>query len=113
MTVDRQSRPKLEHALKAYSAVFSGFIIWASARTMFNPGPHGAGIQSLAAIEIVGAFLFAFQKTRFFGLVVLLAVFTVAATIELHLWEMPLRFVFYAASALFIQYLSGQTSVDR
>lgn len=42
------------------------------------------------------------------GLPILLAVFAVAATIELHLHELPLRFVFYAASALFVQYLSIQ-----
>ena len=113
MIAHRRSRWKLEHALRAYSAVFSGFIIWASARTMLNPAPHGAGIQSLAATEIVGAVLFTFQKTRFCGLVILLGVFKIAAAIELHLNELPVRFVFYTASALFVQYLSGQPFTDR
>jgi hypothetical protein len=56
----------------------------------------------------IGAILFVFRRTRFLGLAILLGVFAIAATIDLHLHELPLRFVFYAASALFVQYLSIQ-----
>ena len=99
-------------ALATYAAVFSVFIVWASLRTAVKPAPHGLGIQSLALVEIVGAIFFAFRRTRFLGLMILLAVFAIAATIELHLHELPLRFVFYAASALFVQYLSIQPNRD-
>jgi hypothetical protein len=39
-------------------------------------------------------------------LIVLLGVFAVAAAIELHLGLWPVRLLFYAGSALFMQYLS-------
>ena len=83
---------KCKRALAAYAVVFSLFIIWASARTAINPGPHGAGIQSLAFAEIIGGLFFVWRKTRQLGLVILLVVFAVAAVIELHLHEWPVRF---------------------
>lgn len=89
-----------------YAAVFSLFIIWASARTAINPGPHGVGIRYLAGVEIAGAFLFIWRKTRPLGLALLLAVFAITGVIEVLLGELPVRFVFYAASALLVQYLS-------
>ena len=95
-----------KRALAAYAVVFSLFIIWASARTAIDPGPHGAGIRYLAFAEIIGAILFVWRKTRPVGLVILLVVFAIAAVIELHLHEWPVRFVFYAASALLVHYLS-------
>ena len=94
--------------LAAYAAVFSLFIVWASFRTAVNPAPHGPAIRCLASVEIAGALLFVLRKTRFLGLSILLVVFAIAAGIEIHLGEWPLRFVFYAASALFVQYLSLQ-----
>lgn len=93
-------------AVTAYAMIFSIFIIWASLRTAINPHPHGIGIQVLALVEVAGALLFAIRKSRAFGLALLLAVFVIAAVIELHLREWPVRFVFYAASALFVHYLS-------
>ncbi len=96
-----------QRALAVYAVVFSLFIIWASARTAIDPGAHGGGIRYLAFAEIIGAILFLCGKTRPVGLVILLAVFAVAAVIELHLHEWPVRFVFYAASALLVHYLSG------
>jgi hypothetical protein len=50
--------------------------------------------------------LFIWRKTRPLGLALLLAVFAIAGVIELLLGELPVRFVFYAASALLVQYLS-------
>jgi hypothetical protein len=94
-------------ALAAYAVVFSLFIIWASLRTAINPGPHDVGIRYLAVAEIAGAILFVWRKTRFLGLVILLAVFAIAAVVELHLREWPVRFVFYGASAFLVHYLSG------
>lgn len=95
-----------KRSLAAYAVVFSLFIIWASARTAIDPGPHGTGIRYLAFAEIIGGMLFVWRKTRPVGLVILLVVFAVAAVIELHLHEWPVRFVFYAASALLVQHLS-------
>jgi hypothetical protein len=46
------------------------------------------------------------RQTRSVGLIILLIIFALAAAIELHLGLWPLRFVFYAGSALLVQYLS-------
>jgi Na+/H+-translocating membrane pyrophosphatase len=100
-------------ALACYAAIFSVFIVWASLRTVMNPGPQGGGIQYLAAVEIAGAIFFLFQKTRLLGVAILVVVFAIAAAIEIQLHELPLRFVFYAASALFVQYLSVQPERDK
>jgi hypothetical protein len=110
MNWKQQSWFNPSRALAAYAAVFSAFIVWASLRTALNPAPHGVGIQSLAMVEVIGAILFALRRTRFLGIAILLAVLAIAATIEFRLHEMPLRFVFYAASALFVQYLSIQSN---
>jgi hypothetical protein len=94
-------------ALRAYTVIFCVFIIWASARTALHPGPHRIGIRILALAEIAGALFFVIRKTRLVGLVLLLGVFAIAAVLELHLREWPVRFVFYAATALFVQFLSN------
>jgi hypothetical protein len=108
MNSNRPSVLNPRSALAAYAAVFCFFIVWASVRTAVNPAPHGAPVRLLAFVEIAGALLFALRGTRLIGLIVLLVVFAIAAVIELHLREWPVRFVFYAASALFVQYLSIQ-----
>jgi hypothetical protein len=95
-----------KRAVATYAIIFSMFIVWASARTATNPGPHGLSIRYLAGVEIAGAILFLWRKTRPLGLGILLVVFAIAAVIEAHLHEWPVRFVFYAASALLVQYLS-------
>ena len=110
MNSDRQSWWNPERALNAYALVFSGFIIWASLRTALNPRPHGIAVQILALVEVAGGWLFAIRRTRLFGLALLLAVFAIAAVIELHLREWPVRFVFYGSSAIFVQYLAVHLS---
>ena len=108
MSASKQRWLDPSRALTVYGIVFCIFIVWASVRTAINPGPHGIGIQVLASAEIAGAFLFAIRKTSMVGLVILLIVFAIATLIELHLREWPVRFVFYAATALFVQYQSIQ-----
>ena len=98
-----------KRALAAYAVVFSLFIMWASARTAIDPGPHGGGIRYLAFAEIIGAILFVWRKTRPVGLVILLIVFAVAAVIELHLHEWPVRFVFYASACWCITFLDSRS----
>jgi hypothetical protein len=93
-------------ALTAYTAIFSLFIIWVSAHTALDPGPHGAAVRYLALAEIGGAILFLLRATRIVGLVILLVVFSIAAIVELHLHQLPMRFIFYAGSALLVQYFS-------
>jgi hypothetical protein len=101
-----------KRAVATYAIIFSMFIVWASARTAFHPGPHGIAIRYLAGIEIAGALLFIWRKTRPLGLPILLMVFAIAAGIEAYLHEWPVRFVFYAASALLVQYLSARQGLS-
>jgi hypothetical protein len=108
MSVNQPSWLNPRRALTAYAAIFSIFILWASLRTAINPAPHGLAIRCLALVEIAGALLFVLRKTRFIGLVILLVVFAIAAVVELHLREWPIRFVFYAATAFFVRYHSDQ-----
>lgn len=112
MSSDQYSWLNPSRALAGYACIFSLFIIWASLPTAINPARHGGAVQILAGAEIAGAFLFLFRKPRLIGLFILLVVFAVAAAIELHLREWPVRLVFYAASAMFVQYLSIHLDED-
>jgi hypothetical protein len=76
-----------------------------SARGVWEKRARDSGALA-ASIELVGALLFAWRQTRTIGLVILLSVFAMATVIELHFGLWSLRFIFYAASALLVQYLS-------
>jgi hypothetical protein len=56
----------------------------------------------LGTVEIGGALLFLFRRTQLAGLVLLLTVFAIAALMTALLGDNPLRFFYYAATALFI-----------
>ena len=94
-------------AVTAYAVLFSLFIIWASLGTAVgHETQHGGTIRWLGIFEIVGALLFLVRKTRLLGSGLLLVIFAVASALEWHLGLWPVRLIFYAASALFVQYLS-------
>ncbi len=100
-------------ALAAYAVLFSGIIIWASVPTALGQDSHhGGAMRWLGLLEIAGAVLFVAPKTRFAGLVTLLAVFAIASAIEWHLGLTPLRLIFYAASGVLVQYLSRSLPPD-
>lgn len=100
-------------ALAAYAVLFSLFIVWASlGAALGQDAHHGIGVRSLGIVEIGGALFFVARQTRPVGLVALLIVFAIATAIELHLGLWPVRFLFYAGSALFVQYLSVTLAAD-
>ena len=84
-----------------YAGIFSAYIIWSSAVTLKSHGEQHA-VFLLAATEIAAALLFAFRRTRLFGLAILLGVFAVATVADFAHGAVPFRFLFYAASALLI-----------
>src|ERR1043165_3727735 len=66
-----------KRAVATYAIIFSMFIVWASARTAIDAGSHGVSIRYIAGIEIAGAILFIWRKTRPLGLTILLVVFAI------------------------------------
>jgi hypothetical protein len=107
------SRLTPRRALAAYAVLFSVFIVWASLGTALrHDADHGPGVRWLGIMEIGGALFFIARQTRAVGLVALLIVFAIATAIELHLGLWPVRFLFYAGPALFVQYLSTALPAD-
>jgi hypothetical protein len=100
-------------ALAAYAVLFSLFIVWASLGAVLGQDAHhGIGVRWLGIVEIGGALFFVARQTRAVGLVALLIVFAIATAIELQIGLWPVRFLFYAGSALFVQYLSAALPAD-
>lgn len=93
----RSSRASL-----AYTLTFCAYIAWLSLKTAMSAHGHNPAVALLALAEIAGTLLFAFRRTRTAGLVLLLVVFGIAFTTSVALGESSVRFVFYAATALFI-----------
>jgi hypothetical protein len=75
-----------------------------------HPDQHGVAL--LAVVEIVAALLFAFWRTRLFGLAILLTVFAIATVADFAHGGFPFRFLFYAASALLVVRLVRPTASE-
>jgi len=103
----------------AFRAIFVLFIVWASAATILDAPEHGGhaghsphALLLLASAEILGALLFLLSATQLFGLAMLLLVFAVAAIESALGGEIPLRFVYFAATALFIHAVDRRIKVE-
>ena len=103
--------PAESQAIGWYAGIFAAYIIWSSAMTL-ESHPDQRGIALLAVVEIVAALLFAFRRTRFFGLAILLTVFAIATVADFAHGGLPFRFVFYAASALLVVRLVRPTAKE-
>ena len=95
-----------------FRLVFVAFLLWASARTMADAhlgssGHSGLALALLAGIEILAALLFLLRRTQLLGLALLIPVFAAATLMALQVGEMPVRYFYYAMTALFI------VAVDR
>jgi bacteriorhodopsin len=98
-------RVDLERWAFGFRAVYVLFILWASATTVANAHETDHAtvqLELLGLVEIAGALLFLIRRTQLAGLVLLLAVFAAATIMATLSGEMPLRFVYYATSAVFI-----------
>jgi hypothetical protein len=103
----------------AFRAIFVLFIIWASGVTVLEAHAHSvhAGhspltLAALGTAEICGALLFLLRRTQLAGLAVLLAVFALAAGMSVLLGDNPLRFFYYAATAMFIHAVDRSTMME-
>lgn len=105
MTIYRQ--------LRGFAWIYVLFLVAASAQTAIGAldghGLHGgAPIVAFACVEILAALLFLVPVTRIAALVVLLAIFVVAAILSSLSGDLPIRFAYYAATALFIVSLDSR-----
>jgi hypothetical protein len=65
---------------------------------------------ALAAIELLGAVLFAFEATMSAGLALLLTAFVIAALIHIHHSQLPWWLAGYAIAALLLWYFSRKSA---
>jgi hypothetical protein len=90
----------------AFRIIFVAFIVVASATTVVDAHDHGghlgAGVEALGTAEIAAALLFLGRPTERVAFVALLAIFATALGLAILADEMPLRFVYYAATPAFI-----------
>ncbi len=93
-------------AIDTYALVISLYVIWSSIMTLVNAHGHDVHGPLLAALEIVAAVLFCFRRTRTAGLAFLLGVFLIAGALEVSFGGVPMRFIYYAASALLVWWLT-------
>ena len=94
--------------LRAFRWSFAAFILSSSASTFVQArieGGHAAEfVQVLAGTEIVAALAFLVEPVEKIACALLLLIFGTAATLSFVHGEMPLRFVYFAATALYIVY---------
>lgn len=91
--------------LRALRWSFAAFIGYASAETYLAPGHGGfAGlaIRVLAAAEFLAAALFATELYETAACAALLAIFSIAAVLTYLGGEWPFRFLYFAATAVFL-----------
>ena len=100
----------LTNALNAYRWLYVGFIVVASAQTVVDAHRHpggrfATGLVLLGSVEILAALFFLFHQTQLVGATMLLLVFVVAAVLTASQGQLPVRFLYYAGTAVFIVYL--------
>jgi hypothetical protein len=96
--------------LRAFRWIFSAFLVFASVKVFLagvagvHEGPHGPRVLViLASAEIAAAIAFLIEPIELVALAALLAVFAAAAALSAITGDiLPLRFVYYGATALFI-----------
>jgi uncharacterized membrane protein YphA (DoxX/SURF4 family) len=92
---------------------YAAFIAQASAVTFFAPGHSGhAGVvvRILAASEFLAAAVFALGIVDRVACTVLLVVYAIATALSVADAEWPLRFFYYAATAILITQVAQQPS---
>jgi hypothetical protein len=82
---------------------YCAFIAWASAQVFFhNGGAHESHARILAGVEIAAIVAFLFPATEIAACIVLLLVYALASAITAMQGEVPVRFLYYAATATYI-----------
>jgi len=101
-----------QRALVIFRAVFVAFIVFVSTRALLAAstiayGAHAqpAHIIALATIEIAAALALLWAGTEQIAAGVLVFVFAVGAVLDTRAGDVPVRYAYYAATALFIAFL--------
>jgi hypothetical protein len=104
--------------LSSCRGLLSGWLVAASVPLLVNPhtvaAASAAGLGdhvriTLATAEIVGAALFAFERTVMAGFALLLMTFVLAAVIHVHHGEMPFWLAAYAIAGAILMYLTQRS----
>lgn len=104
-----------DRALAAFRIVFVAYIVLVSAEAVFAarviaPRAHLAAwhVIALGSSEIVSALLMLSRRTERVGMIALLFIFAIATILDTRAGDIPVRYAYYAATALFIVFLSGR-----
>jgi|SRR5579871_1656972 len=99
-------------ALLVFRTVFVAFIVFASARALlvvdaFANSAHIARphLIALACVEILAAIALLWERTELAAAGVLLLVFGTAAVLDATAGDIPIRYAYYSATALFVVFL--------
>ncbi|GEM_PF-2226700 len=101
-------------ALRGLRWSYAAYIASASVQTFFGAWAgrgHGHDthiVLAISGVEIAGIGCFLFEKAEIVGVVLLLAVYALAGLLSIAHGEVPLRFVYYAATASYLV-LAGRT----
>lgn len=89
--------------LRGLRRSYCAFIAWASLQTFAQARQeHDPHALALASVEIVAVAAFLFAPLEIVACAVLLAVYAVAAMLTVAAHGMPLRFVYFAMTAVYI-----------
>jgi hypothetical protein len=112
----RASEPHTLHADEPhgwYRVFYAVCTVAMSALTMRDAASLRDHHAWLAALEIVSVALLLLRRTRYVGLVLLLAVFGIAALLTAHAGRSPLALVLFAGSAVLVTQLGAESRRPR
>jgi hypothetical protein len=90
-------------ALRALRWSYCAFIAWSSARTFIQArAGHDAHALVLASLEMLAIAAFVFRRTQAAACYALLTIYAIAAMLTLAEGGVPLRFVYFAMTAVSI-----------
>ena len=102
-------------ALLLFRVVFVGFIVFASAQALLSAAAianiahlASAHVYALASAEIIAALALLWHRTERVAAVALTLVFAIGAALDAHTGDIPVRYAYYAATALFIAFVSAK-----
>ena len=107
-------------ALFIFRIVFVAFIVFASAMALSAAGSIAARAHlapshliALASAEIAAAIGFLWRRTERPAAAALIAVFAIATILDARTGDIPVRYAYYAATVLFIVFLSRRQIGDK
>jgi hypothetical protein len=98
--------------LAIFRLVFVAFIVFASTEALLTAGPVASSahlavshVLVLASAEILAALSLLWRRTERAAAVALVLIFALAAVLDARAGDIPVRYAYYAATALFIVFI--------